>query len=44
LTSGLSATALATRLASDHGVAYVGYYLSTAGLVTLISLLLIEGA
>ncbi len=35
---------LATRLASDHGVAYVGFYLSTAGLLTLISLLLIEGA
>jgi MFS family permease len=31
---------IATLLASHYGVAYVGYYLSAAGLVTLIALLL----
>jgi hypothetical protein len=33
---------IATLLASHYGVAYVGYYLSAAGLVTLIALLLIR--
>jgi metabolite-proton symporter len=33
---------LATRLATDYGITFVGYYLSAAGLVTLISLLLIQ--
>jgi MFS family permease len=33
---------IATLLASHYGVAYVGYYLSAAGLVTLIALLLIK--
>ena len=33
---------VATLLASHYGVAYVGYYLSAAGLVTLIALLLIK--
>ncbi|MGO9514649.1 MAG: MFS transporter [Steroidobacteraceae bacterium] len=32
---------LATRLASDFGVSYVGYYLSGAGLLTLIALKLV---
>jgi len=33
---------IATRLASNYGLSYVGYYLSAAGVVTLIALLLIE--
>jgi MFS family permease len=33
---------VATLLASHYGVAYVGYYLSAAGLVTLTALLLIK--
>jgi metabolite-proton symporter len=33
---------IATLLASHYGVAYVGYYLSAAGLVTLTALLLIK--
>jgi MFS family permease len=33
---------IATLLASHYGVAYVGYYLSAAGLITLIALLLIK--
>jgi hypothetical protein len=36
------APSIATFLASHYGVAYVGYYLSAAGLVTLIALLLIR--
>jgi hypothetical protein len=34
------APSIATFLALHYGVAYVGYYLSAAGLVTLIALLL----
>jgi metabolite-proton symporter len=34
---------ISTLLASHYGVAYVGYYLSAAGLVTLIALLMIKG-
>jgi len=33
---------IATLLASHYGVAYVGYYLSAAGLVTMVALLLIK--
>jgi MFS family permease len=33
---------IATQLAQRHGLRYVGYYLSAAGLVTLIALLLIR--
>ena len=33
---------IATLLASRYGVAYVGYYLSAAGLVTMIALILIK--
>jgi MFS family permease len=33
---------IATWLATHFGVAYVGYYLSVAGLVTLIALLMIK--
>lgn len=33
---------IATWLATRHGLAYVGYYLSGAGLVTLLALLLIQ--
>jgi metabolite-proton symporter len=33
---------IATRLATDYGITFVGYYLSAAGLVTLIALLLIN--
>ncbi len=33
---------IATRLAADHGLRFVGYYLSAAGLVTLVALLLIK--
>ncbi len=36
------APSIATSLASHFGIAYVGYYLSAAGLVTLIALLLIR--
>ncbi len=36
------APSIATSLASHFGIAYVGYYLSAAGLVTLIALLLIK--
>jgi metabolite-proton symporter len=36
------APSIATSLASHLGIAYVGYYLSAAGLVTLIALLLIK--
>ncbi len=36
------APAIATSLASHHGVAYVGYYLSAVGVVTLVALLLIR--
>jgi MFS family permease len=35
------APSIATFLALHYGVAYVGYYLSAAGLVTLVALLLI---
>jgi metabolite-proton symporter len=35
---------VATRLASDHGVRYVGFYLSAAGLVTLIALWVMRGS
>ena len=34
---------ISTLLASRYGVAYVGYYLSAAGLVTLTALLMIKG-
>jgi Na+(H+)/acetate symporter ActP len=30
-------------LAKQYGLAYVGYYLSAASLITLVSLLLIKG-
>ena len=33
---------IATWLATNHGLAYVGYYLSTAGLLTLTALLLLN--
>jgi MFS family permease len=33
---------IATLLASHYGVAYVGYYLSAAGLITMVALLLIR--
>ena len=36
------APSIASLLASHYGVAYVGYYLSAAGLVTLIALSLIK--
>jgi MFS family permease len=35
---------IATRLAMDHGVAAVGYYLSSAGLVTLIALIVLRAS
>jgi fucose permease len=35
------APSIATSLASHYGIAYVGYYLSSAGLVTLAALLVI---
>jgi fucose permease len=35
------APSIATSLASHYGIAYVGYYLSAAGLVTLAALLMI---
>jgi metabolite-proton symporter len=37
------AAPIATWLASRYGLAFVGYYLSTAGLVTLIALLFMKG-
>ncbi len=37
------APSIATGLASHYGVAYVGYYLSAAGVVTMIALLLMKG-
>jgi len=37
------APSIATSLASHYGVAYVGYYLSAAGFISLIALLLIKG-
>ena len=36
------AAPLATSLATHYGVAYVGYYLSFAGLVTLVALLFVK--
>jgi metabolite-proton symporter len=33
---------IATRLATDHGLAYVGYYLSAAALVSLVALLYVQ--
>jgi MFS family permease len=36
------APSIATSLASNFGLAYVGYYLSAAGIITLIALLLIK--
>jgi metabolite-proton symporter len=42
---GASLTApIATLLATNYGVAYVGYYLAAAGLITLIALLPIKAA
>jgi MFS family permease len=37
------AAPIANWLATQYGLAYVGYYLSVAGLITLIALLLIKG-
>ena len=37
------AAPIATWLASHYGLAYVGYYLSAAGLITLIALLFMRG-
>jgi metabolite-proton symporter len=37
------AAPIATWLASRYGLAFVGYYLSTAGLITLIALLFMKG-
>jgi MFS family permease len=37
------AAPIATWLASHYGLAFVGYYLSTAGFITLIALLFIRG-
>jgi metabolite-proton symporter len=37
------APSIATWLATDYGLAYVGYYLSVAGVITLIALLFIKG-
>ena len=37
------APSIATWLATDYGLAFVGYYLSAAGVITLIALLLIKG-
>ena len=37
------AAPIATWLASHHGLAYVGYYLSTAGLISLIALIFMRG-
>jgi MFS family permease len=37
------AAPIATYLATHYGLAFVGYYLSTAGLITLIALLFIKG-
>ena len=39
---GSLAPYIATSLAANYGIAYVGYYLSAAGLVTLVALLLIR--
>jgi len=33
---------IASRLAADHGVASVGWYLSASGLITLVALILLE--
>jgi hypothetical protein len=38
------APGIATWLATNFGVAYAGYYLSAAGLVSLIAILLMKGA
>lgn len=37
------AAPIATWLASHHGLAYVGYYLSTAGLISLFALIFMRG-
>jgi metabolite-proton symporter len=37
------AAPIATYLATHYGLAFVGYYLSTAGLITLIALIFIQG-
>jgi len=37
------AAPIATFLANHYGLAFVGYYLSTAGLITLIALIFIKG-
>jgi hypothetical protein len=37
------AAPIATWLATHYGVAFVGYYLGTAGFITLIALLLMKG-
>jgi metabolite-proton symporter len=37
-----TAAPIATWLATHHGLAYVGYYLSAAGVITLIALMLIK--
>jgi metabolite-proton symporter len=37
------AAPIATYLANHYGLAFVGYYLSTAGLITLIALIFIKG-
>ena len=37
------AAPIATYLANHYGLAFVGYYLSTAGLITLSALILIKG-
>jgi MFS family permease len=37
------ATPIATWLTSHYGLAFVGYYLSTAGLITLSALIFIKG-
>jgi hypothetical protein len=36
------APSIANLLAAHYGIAYVGYYLSAAGIITLIALLLIK--
>jgi hypothetical protein len=37
------AAPVASALAKQYGLAYVGYYLSVAGVITLVALLFIKG-
>ena len=42
IVGGSLAPYIATYLARNYGLAYVGYYLSVVGLVTLVALILIK--